>query len=114
MIGSNVSLAGANFLGGGISELSSLTSLDRILSIRSFDVRGAKMTEEQGEPLPAKPIVPLEYAGFWIAWDRDHTRIVASGQTIDATYHAAVAAGEPEPILAKAPHAEILFVGANR
>ena len=72
------------------------------------------MTEQRREPLPEAPVVPLEYAGLWIAWDRDHTRIVASGRTIEAAFEAAIAAGEPEPILARAPDAEIHFVGGIR
>jgi hypothetical protein len=72
------------------------------------------MEDERREPLPEKPIVPLEYAGLWIAWDRDHLRIVASGQTIEAAFEAAIAAGEPEPILGRAPDAEIHFVGGIR
>ncbi len=72
------------------------------------------VTEQQREPLPESPIVPLEYAGLWIAWDRDHTRIVANGQTIDAAYKAALEAGEPKPILGKAPDADIFFVASPR
>ena len=72
------------------------------------------MVEERHDPLPEHPIVPLEYAGLWIAWDRDHTRIVASGRTIEAAFEDAIAAGEPEPILARAPDAEIHFVGGIR
>jgi hypothetical protein len=72
------------------------------------------MAEERRESLPEKPIVPLEYAGLWIAWNRDHTRIVASGQTIDAAFEAAIASGEAEPILGRAPDAEVHFVGEFR
>ncbi len=69
------------------------------------------MTEPRREPLPEKPIVPLEYAGLWIAWDRDHIRIIASGTTIDEVHDAAVAAGEPRPVLGKAPRADVLETG---
>jgi hypothetical protein len=71
-------------------------------------------TEPSREPLPESPVVPLEYAGLWIAWDRGHTRIVASGLSFNAAYQAAIAAGEPEPILGKAPQAEIWLVGPAR
>jgi len=69
------------------------------------------MAGRRRESIPEAPVVPLEYAGRWIAWDRDHTRIVASGPTFDAAYQAAIAAGEPEPILGKAPQADLWFVG---
>jgi hypothetical protein len=72
------------------------------------------MSEPRHEPLPESPVVPLEYAGLWIAWDRDHTRIVASGPTIEAAFEAAIATGEPKPILGRAPDAEIHFVGEVR
>lgn len=72
------------------------------------------MSEPNGTPLAERPIVPLEYAGLWIAWNHEHTRIVASGQTIEAAYTAALAAGESEPILGRAPDAEIHFVGEAR
>jgi hypothetical protein len=76
-----------------------------------FDERGSKMPDERRGPVPERPIVPLEYAGLWIAWDRDHIRIVASGQTIEAAFEAAIAAGEPEPILGRAPRADEIATG---
>jgi hypothetical protein len=79
-----------------------------------YDERGSNMPDARREPTPERPIVPLEYAGLWIAWDRDHARIVASGQTIEAAFEAAIAAGEPEPILGRAPDAEVHFVGGIR
>jgi hypothetical protein len=69
------------------------------------------MAEERREPLPESPIVPLEYAGLWIAWDRTLTRIIASGSTYDEAHDAATAAGEPRPVLGKAPRGDIWFVG---
>jgi hypothetical protein len=69
------------------------------------------MTDRQREPLSEAPVVPLEYAGLWIAWDRDHARIVASGTTFNEAYDAAVAAGEPKPILGKAPLADTFSTG---
>ena len=49
------------------------------------------------------PPVPREYAGKWIAWDREKKRIVAAAVTLAEAKAAAHAAGETEPILAKAP-----------
>ena len=69
------------------------------------------MNEPRREPLPEAPVVPLEYAGLWIAWNRDLTRIVASGSTFDEVHDAAVAAGEPRPVLGKAPPADVFSTG---
>ena len=71
------------------------------------------MTEQRREPLPEAPVVPLEYAGRWLAWNRELTRIVASGSTFDEAHDAAIAAGEPRPVLGKAPRADVWFVGAK-
>lgn len=60
------------------------------------------------------PIVPKKFAGQWIAWNRARTAIVASGRTLDDARRAAEAAGEPEPILAKAPRADVRFLGGVR
>jgi hypothetical protein len=71
------------------------------------------MPERQPEPLPEAPVVPIEYAGRWIAWNRELTRIIASGSTFDEAHDAAVAAGEPRPVLGKAPRPDVWFVGAR-
>ena len=60
------------------------------------------------------PTVPRKYAGQWIAWDRARTTIVASGRTLDEARRAAQAAGEAQPILAKAPQANVRFLGGVR
>jgi hypothetical protein len=60
------------------------------------------------QPLPP---VPRKYAGQWIAWNRAQTAVVASGRTFDEARRAAEAAGEPNPILAKAPRANVRFLG---
>ena len=39
----------------------------------------------------------------WIAWDRRQTKIVASGRTFAEAKERAVAAGELDPVMAKAP-----------
>ena len=57
------------------------------------------------------PVVPIEYAGLWIAWNHECTRIVASGRTVADVVKAAAAAGETDPIFAKAPKADVRFAG---
>jgi hypothetical protein len=59
------------------------------------------------------PTVPIEYAGKWIAWNHEMTRIVASGTTPREVRDAAVQAGESNPILGKSPPANIRVVGAR-
>jgi hypothetical protein len=59
------------------------------------------------------PIVPIEYAGKWIAWDYEQTRIIASGCTYAETIRAAQATGEKRPILEKAPDVRVRFIGGH-
>jgi hypothetical protein len=59
-------------------------------------------------------VVPLEYAGLWIAWNHEGTRIIASGRTIDEAAEGAAAAGETRPVFAKAPKSDVRFVGIHR
>jgi hypothetical protein len=60
------------------------------------------------------PIVPIEYAGQWIAWNAAGTQIVASGRTVQEVVQAAAAAGETQPVFAKVPKADVRFVGIQR
>ena len=60
------------------------------------------------------PIVEIDYAGKWIAWDFDETKIIASGQSYRETKQAAQAAGEQRPILVKVPDATVRFIGGHR
>jgi hypothetical protein len=71
------------------------------------------MSDPPSESPPESPVVPIEYAGLWIAWNRDLDRIIASGSTFNEAYDAAIAAGEPRPVLGKAPRADVWFVGAR-
>jgi hypothetical protein len=57
------------------------------------------------------PLVPRKYSGLWIAWDRKQERILGSGRTFAEAKQAALEAGEPNPLLAKVPKADIRFVG---
>jgi hypothetical protein len=43
------------------------------------------------------PIVPREYGGKWIAWDRDGTRILAAADDLKTAEEAARQAGEERP-----------------
>jgi hypothetical protein len=57
------------------------------------------------------PAVPLEFAGKWLAWDHDETRILAAERTFAEAKAAAEKVGESMPVLVKAPLADVRFVG---
>jgi hypothetical protein len=59
-------------------------------------------------------VVPIEYAGQWIAWNQGGTCIVGSGDTLAEAANAAQVAGEQQPIFAKVPKANVRFVGGHR
>jgi len=60
------------------------------------------------------PRVPRKFAGLWIAWNCAKTEIVASGKTLDEARNAAESVGELKPVLAKAPRADVRFLGGVR
>jgi Family of unknown function (DUF5678) len=60
------------------------------------------------------PMVPIEYAGKWVAWDHDETRVVASGKTFAEAVEAAERAGEKDPVMQKLPKANVHIVGGLR
>ena len=57
------------------------------------------------------PLVPKKYAGKWIAWNHNHTRIIASARTFGEARSAAQTKGETDPLLDKVPSADVRFVG---
>jgi hypothetical protein len=61
--------------------------------------------------LKLRPPTPREYAGQWIAWNEDHTRIIANGKDLAEVEQAALAAGCDDPIFEKALPADAYFVG---
>lgn len=65
-------------------------------------------------PISKAPVVPIEFAGKWIAWDFGQTRIIASGRSYEDTLQQALQAGEKRPVLEKAPDAYVRFIGGHR
>ena len=55
-------------------------------------------------------IVPLEYAGKWLAWSQDASRIVAAGDTLDEARVAAERAGCMELVYEWVPPADERFI----
>jgi hypothetical protein len=70
-------------------------------------------TSSESTPAEAR-VVPIEYAGQWIAWNQRGTCIVASGRSLPEVAQAAAAAGEAQPVFAKVPKAEVHFAGLRR
>ena len=68
--------------------------------------------------MPTKPIdsqsttsVPVEYAGKWVAWNSDHSRIVAHSDSVQHLWQVVQADRIPDPIFEKVPRADVRFVG---
>ena len=59
-------------------------------------------------------MVPRKYAGKWIAWDRDATKIIASGESRESVERDAKATGEEKPIVTKVPRGDVLRIGGFR
>jgi hypothetical protein len=60
------------------------------------------------------PIVPIEYAGKWIAWDFKETKIIANGLSYEEAKKKAETTGERRPVLEKVPDAKVRFIGGHR
>lgn len=63
------------------------------------------------DPNRSKP-APFEYAGQWVAWNKEGTEIVAHGRELSVVHDAAIAAGHPDCVLEKVPKANTVFIGA--
>ncbi len=59
------------------------------------------------------PAAPIEFAGQWVAWNKQQTRIVAHGFKIAEVHEAALAARHPKAIFQKVPEADVYFIGAS-
>ena len=64
------------------------------------------------EELP-KP-APVEYAGQWVAWNREQTEIVGHGMTWMDARQMAAADGFADAVLQKVPRPETVFIGVRR
>jgi hypothetical protein len=61
------------------------------------------------EGLPKPP--PVEYAGQWVAWNRQQTEIVAHGRDFSSAYKAAKEAGHTDAVFQKVGRPGVAFIG---
>jgi hypothetical protein len=51
---------------------------------------------------PGRPnAAPIEFAGQWVAWNRERSKIIAHGGVLAEVHKAAIEAGHPDAILQK-------------
>jgi hypothetical protein len=66
--------------------------------------------EEYRKRFPDRqPPVPLEYAGQWLAWNRDCTQILAHADTLDEVHELVEKLGYNDPVFHKIPRGA--FIG---
>ena len=56
-------------------------------------------------------LVPIEYAGKWVAWSADHSVIVSSADSLQEARQKAFDGGEKNPWLDKIPDEKVRFGG---
>jgi hypothetical protein len=62
---------------------------------------------------PTPLTVPREYAGKWIAWNHDFTKIIASGESLAEVVQSAERSGENDPVIDRVPRADVRLIGAR-
>jgi hypothetical protein len=61
--------------------------------------------------LPIPKPAPVEFAGQWVAWNKQRTEIVAHGKAMAAVCQAAIAAGHPDSILQRVRDPNARYIG---
>ena len=54
---------------------------------------------------------PIEFAGQWVAWNRERTTIVAHGKYLASVHKQALAAGHDHAILQRVRRPDVSFIG---
>jgi carotenoid cleavage dioxygenase-like enzyme len=57
--------------------------------------------------------VPAELGGKWVAWNAEHTCIVAHAETLQQLWQVTQETRLDDPIFEKVPLADVRFVGAR-
>jgi len=61
---------------------------------------------------PDRPsAVPVELGGKWVAWNAEHTRIVAQAETLQQLWESTQEKQIIDPVFEKVPRADVRFVG---
>ena len=55
--------------------------------------------------------VPVEFAGKWVAWNAEHTRIIAHAETLQQLWQAVREEEIDDPVFEKVPRADVRFAG---
>jgi hypothetical protein len=58
-------------------------------------------------------VVPVEYAGKWVAWSADHSQIVAHSDNLRSLWQLVRDQKIENPIFEKVPRADVRFVGVR-
>jgi hypothetical protein len=66
-----------------------------------------KVIHDPRRPGPA----PVEFAGQWVAWNRQQTQIIAHATDVAAVRRTAIAAGYLDAIFEKVRRPDTIFVG---
>jgi hypothetical protein len=61
----------------------------------------------------SRPTPPLECHGKLVAWSRDGSKIIASGDSFAEVKAKAIAAGEDRPRYERIPPADARFIGSH-
>ena len=64
-------------------------------------------------PVPPFPPAPIEFAGQWVAWNKQRTEIIAHGRRMADVHAAAIAAGHSDAILQRVRYPSIAFIGTT-
>ncbi len=63
---------------------------------------------------PTRPsVVPVEFGGKWVAWNAEHTRIVAHAETLQQLWLVVQEKQIDDPVFEKVPRANVRFVGTR-
>lgn len=57
--------------------------------------------------------VPVEFAGKWVAWNAEHTRVVAHAETLQQLWQLVRDKQINDPVFEKVPRADVRFVGIH-
>ena len=64
------------------------------------------------DPRRPKP-APPEFAGEWVAWNREQTEVIAHGLHLAEVHQTALAAGHPDTVMQKVRRPDAVFIGAS-